>query len=119
LQIETKRLRAADLMIGDAETFHIQGWLDSIASSSMQALSKSVRKQAKFLLSGAFRLALQRGYRATEKGHPVTYASLPARTIPQQPTHAYTSDEVRTSVLEEPARTLVLLAETGLRVSEL
>ena len=87
----------------------------------MQALSKSVRKQAKFLLSGAFRLALQRGYRATEKGHPVTYASLPARTIPQQPTHAYTSDEVRTmiSVLEEPARTLVLLAETGLRVSEL
>jgi integrase len=122
LQVETKRVRAADLLVQDVETFHVQSWLDAIASSSKQALSKSVLKQCKFLLSGAFKLALQRGYRSTEKGHPVEYASIPARTVAQQPTHAYSSEEVTTMlrVLDEPARTIVMLmAETGLRISEL
>jgi integrase len=121
-QIETKRLLAADLMIGDVETFHVQAWLDAIASNSKDPLSKSVLKQCKFLLSGAFRLALQRGYRATEKGHPVEYTSIPVRTVAQQATHAYSTDEVLTMlrVLDEPARTIVMLmAETGLRISEL
>jgi integrase len=122
LQVETKRLLASSLLIGDAETYHVQAWLDAIASNSKEPLSKSVLKQCKFLLSGVFRLALQRGYRQTEKGHPVEFTSIPARTVPQQKTYAHSTDDVATMlrVLDEPARTVVfLMAETGLRISEL
>jgi integrase len=122
IQIESKRLRCANLMIADAEAYHIQGWLTAIADTAPRVLSKSTLCQCKFLLSGAFRLALQQGYRATASGNPVTPCSIPVRTTKPQPMHAYSGDEVLTMlrVLPEPARTVCLFAaETGLRVAEL
>ena len=122
IQVGSKRIRTRDLKIGDVDTYHMQAWLDAIVQTSARPLSTSVVKQAKFLLSGAFRLALQRGYRTKEKGHPVEDCSLPAGTVPAKQTHAYSADEITAMlrVLDEPARTIILLAaETGLRVGEI
>ena len=120
--VDAKRLTLGYLLVADAETYHIQALLDAIAATPKEPLSASQLKQCKFLLSGAFRLALQRGYRATAQGHPVENCCIPARAKRSTETHAYTSDQILVMLrtLPEPARTIVqFAAETGLRVAEL
>ncbi len=122
IQVGRKHLRCADLLVDSCETYHVQAWLEAILATSSRPLSASVLKQAKFILSGAFRLALQRGYRSSSQGNPVTPCCVPSGALRQQPTFAYTFDElmVMLNIFEEPARTIVALAAaTGLRVGEL
>lgn len=122
LYLDGKEIRAAELMVADAEPYHVQAWLDAVADNSDFVRSTSTLKQCKFLLSGAFRTALIRGYRSKAAGHPVEDCMIPSRSHGAGVTHAYSDEEIRQIIteLDEPARTVVLLAaETGLRAAEL
>jgi integrase len=81
--------------------------------------AKTMLKNVKGFLSGAFRYAVRTG---TIRLNPMRETMLPRNGKPMQKTHAYTLDEIQAMlhVLGEPARTLVLVAAlTGLRMSEL
>ena len=81
--------------------------------------AKTMLKNAKGFLSGAFRYAVRTGAIRT---NPMRETMLPRNGSPMKKTYAYTLDEIQVmlAVLAEPARTLVLVAAlTGLRMSEL
>jgi integrase len=81
-------------------------------------LSHSTLERIKAFMSAAFKCAKRLG--AFDGENPVRDSSVPKGT-PSQKTHAYSPDEIRKilSVLDEPARTVVLLmAHTGFRKGE-
>jgi integrase len=84
-----------------------------------QPLSHSSVERIKAFLSGTFKCAKRKG--AYDGMNPVTDSSIPQGTAPPRETHAYGYDEIRKilNVLDEPARTVVLLfAHTGMRKGE-
>jgi integrase len=81
-------------------------------------LSHSTLERVKAFLSGVFKCAKRKG--AFDGENPVRDSSVP-KGSPSRETHAYSAVEIQRilSVLDEPARTVVLLmAHTGLRKGE-
>jgi integrase len=102
----------------DVRTFHVQRWLDSIAS--LGTFSRNTLKHIKAFVSAFFKLAKQQGYYSGE--NPVRdTATSPKATAPQE-TYAYDLSEIQQmlSAMPEPAATIFAVAAfTGLRRSEL
>lgn len=102
----------------DVRTFHVQGWLDSIARP--EKLSRNTLKHIKTFVSAVFKLAKQQGYYSGE--NPVRdTATSPKATAPHE-TYAYDLSEIKQmlSVMPEPAATIFAVAAfTGLRRGEL
>jgi integrase len=99
----------------EVRTFHVQSWLDSIASPGTLS-----RKHIKTFVSAFFKLAKQQGYYDGE--NPVRdTATSPRATAPRE-TYAYDLTEIQQmlSVMPEPAATIFAVAAfTGLRRGEL
>lgn len=102
----------------DVRTFHVQGWLDAIATPG--TLGRNSLKHIKTFLSAVFKLAKQQGYYSGE--NPVRdTATFPKAAEPQE-TYAYDLTEIQQmlSVMPEPAATIFAVAAfTGLRRGEL
>lgn len=112
------KARCAGDWLKDVRTFHVQSWLDSIASSA--TLSRNTLKHIKTFVSGVFKLAKQQGYYSGENPARDT-ATSPTASAPQE-TYAYDLSEIQTmlSVLPEPGGTIFAVAAfTGLRRGEL
>jgi len=108
----------ADIWLKDVRTFHVQGWLDAIASPG--TLGRNTLKHIKTFLSAVFKLAKQQGYFSGE--NPVRDTATSPRAAAPQETHAYDLAEIQQmlSVMPEPAATVFAVAAfTGLRRSEL
>lgn len=112
------KARCAGDWLKDVRTFHVQRWLDSIASPG--TFSRNTLKHIKTFVSAVFKLAKQQGYYSGE--NPVRdTATSPKATAPQE-TYAYDLSEIQRmlSVMPEPAATIFAVAAlTGLRRSEL
>lgn len=99
-------------------TFHVQGWLDAIASPG--TLGRNTLKHIKTFVSAVFKLAKQQGYYTGE--NPVRDTATSPRAAAPQETHAYDLAEIQQmlAVMPEPAATFFAVAAfTGLRRSEL
>ena len=91
----------------DVRTFHVQGWLDSIARP--EKLSRNTLKHIKTFVSAVFKLAKQQGYYSGE--NPVRdTATSPKATAPDE-TYAYDLSEIKQmlSVMPEPLQRFLLL----------
>jgi len=112
------KARCASDWLKDVCTFHVQGWLDSIAGHGK--FSRNTLKHIKTFVSAVFKLAKQQGYYVGE--NPVRdTATSPKATAPQE-THAYDLTEIQQmlSLTPEPAATIFAVAAfTGLRRGEL
>lgn len=89
------------------------------AACPIEGMAHTTHKNVKSFLSGAFRFAKQEG--AIDRENPMRDVSIP-RGLRAEDDHAYTLDEVTRmlAVLEEPARTIVLVAAlSGLAKAEL
>ena len=112
------KARCAGAWLKDIRTFHVQGWLDSIASPG--TLGRNSLKHIKTFISAVFKLARQQGYYAGENPARDT-ATSPKAAAPQE-TYAYNLAEIQQmlSGIPEPAATIFAVAAfTGLRRSEL
>ena len=110
--------RCAGDWLKDVRTFHVQRWLDSIASPG--TLSRNTLKHIKTFISAVFKLAKQQGYYAGENPARDT-ATSPKAAAPQE-TYAYDLAEIQQmlSVMPDPAATIFAVAAfAGLRRGEL
>src|SRR5215469_6954258 len=90
------------------------------AAADTDRFGKNSVKHLKPFLSGAFKIALQRGYYPGTQ-NPLQQTSLP-KTRPAEDTYAYSLEEINSMlrVLPEPTATIIAAAAyTGLRRSEL
>jgi len=101
----------------DARTYHVQGWLNQIATAG---LSRNTLKHIKSVISGMFTLAKQQDYFQGE--NPARDSAIDPRAIEPQETYAYSLEELQTiiSLLPEPAATAFAVAAfMGLRQGEI
>jgi integrase len=101
----------------DARTYHVQGWLNQIATAR---LSRNTLKHIKSVISGMFTLAKQQDYFQGE--NPARDTAIDPRAIEPQETYAYSLEELQTiiSLLLEPAATAFAVAAfMGLRQGEI
>lgn len=105
------------LKLSDVRTSDIADIIEALAGEQR---AQNSLKRARNFLSGAFRYAVRKGFLTS---NPVNEYRLPSGLgVAPEDTHAYTLGEIQgtLSVLDEPARTMVLVASlTGLRRSEL
>ena len=107
----------ANVWLKDARTFHVQGWLNEIASAK---LSRNTLKHIKSVISGIFTLAKQQDYFQAE--NPARDAKVDPRAAEAQETYAYSVEELQSiiSLLPEPAATaFAVAAYMGLRHGEI
>jgi len=112
------KARSVGVWLKDVRTFHVQGWLDAIATPG--TLGRNSLKHIKTFLSGVFKLAKQQGYYSGE--NPVRDTATSLRAAAPQETPAYDLTEIQhmLSVMAEPAATIFAVAAfTGLRRGEL
>jgi integrase len=112
------KVRCGGEWLKDVRTFHVQSWLDSIAS--LGTLGRNTLKHIKTFLSAIFKLAKQQGYFSGE--NPVRDTATSPRAAAPQETHAYDLAEIQQmlAVMPEPAATVFAVAAfAGLRRSEL
>ncbi len=105
-----------DIEMRDFHTPEAQELLDHVTDEKTRA--HSTHRNLKAVLSSAFRFAKQKG---AVVDNPMR-DTLPDKGLPAGDTYAYTLDEIHgmLAVLDEPARTLVLVAAlTGLGAAEL
>jgi integrase len=101
----------------DARTYHVQGWLNQIATAK---LSRNTLKHIKSTISGIFTVAKQQDYFQGE--NPARDTAIDPRASEPQETYAYTLEELQTiiSLLPEPAATAFAVAGfMGLRCGEI
>jgi integrase len=101
----------------DTRTFHVQGWLNAIAT---KGLSRNSLKRIKSVISAIFKLAKQQDYFHGENPAKDTAVS-PSAPEPEE-TRAYNVAEVNSILahLAEPAATAFAVAAfSGLRVGEI
>jgi integrase len=106
-----------DVWLKDARTFHVQGWLNEIASAR---LSRNTLKHIKSVISGIFTLAKQQDYFQAE--NPARDAKVDPRSAEAEETYAYSLEELQSiiSLLPEPAATAFSVAAyMGLRHGEI
>jgi integrase len=109
--------RVGKVTLRDFRTVHGEQLLANIARQSN--LGRNSLRHLKSFLSGVFKQAKRLGI--LDGINPMMDVSIPRAEEPAE-THAYTLDEVKAilSMLEEPARTVVLTAAlTGLRKGEI
>jgi len=101
----------------DARTYHVQGWLNQIATAR---LSRNTLKHIKSVISGIFTLAKQQDYFQGE--NPARDTAIDPRASEPQETYAYSLEELQTiiSLLPESAATAFAVAAfMGLRQGEI
>jgi integrase len=107
----------ADVWMKNVRTFHVQGWLNTIAAKE---LSRNSLKHIKSVLSAIFKTAKQQGY--FDGINPVQDTAIsPSATEPEE-TYAYSLEEVNSILahIPEPAATAFAVAAfTGLRIGEI
>lgn len=107
----------ADVWMKNVRTFHVQGWLDSIAEKS---LSRNSLKHIKSVISAIFKLAKQLDYFQGENPAKDTAVS-PSAPEPEE-TYAYSLEEINSilTYIPEPAATAFAVAAfSGLRSGEI
>jgi len=107
----------AGAWLKNVRTFHVQGWLNSIAKDG---LSRNTLKHIKSVISAIFKLAKQQDYFQGENPAKDT-AVYPAATAPEE-TYAYSFEEVNAILahIPEPSATaFAVAAYTGLRIGEI
>lgn len=107
----------ASVWMKNTRTFHVQGWLNSIANDG---LSRNTLKHIKSAISAIFKLAKQLDYFQGENPAKDTAVS-PSAPAPQE-TYAYSLEEVNSILVHipEPAATaFAVAAYTGLRMGEI
>jgi integrase len=112
------KARCSGVWLKDVRTFHVQSWLNAIASPG--TLGRNSLKHIKTFLSGLFKLAKQQGYYSGE--NPVRDTATSPKAPPPRETYAYDLAEIQQmiSVMPEPAATIFAVAAfTGLRRGEL
>jgi len=106
-----------EVWLKDARTFHVQGWLNQIATAK---LSRNTLKHIKSTISAIFTLAKQQDYFQGE--NPARDTAIDPRASEPQETYAYSLEELQTiiSLLPEPVSTAFTVAGyMGLRHGEI
>jgi integrase len=115
------KARCGKMWLKQTRTYHVQGWLNEIASSDRDGtLSRNTLKHIKSVVSGIFTLAKQLDYLRGE--NPARDTGIAPSAPEAQETYAYTLDEVQSilSLLAEPAATAFAVAAfMGLRHGEI
>ncbi len=115
------KARCGNVWLKQTRTYHVQGWLNEIASSDSDGtLSRNTLKHIKSVVSGIFTLAKQLDYFRGE--NPARDTAIAPNAPEAQETYAYTLDEVQSilSLLPEPAATAFAVAAfMGLRHGEI
>jgi len=115
------KAHCGNLWLKDTRTYHVQGWLNAIASSDGEStLSRNTLRHIKSTISGIFTLAKQQDYFQGE--NPARDTAIAPGAREAQETYAYTLDEVQSilSLLPEPAATAFAVAAfMGLRHGEI
>ncbi|PYV73672.1 MAG: hypothetical protein DMG97_10825 [Acidobacteria bacterium] len=107
----------ADVWMKNVRTFHVQGWLNSIAE---RELSRNSLKRIKSTLSAIFKVAKQQGY--FDGVNPVMDTAVSASAAEPEETYAYSLEEINAilSHIPEPATTaFAVAAYAGLRIGEI
>ncbi len=107
----------ADVWMKNVRTFHVQGWLNSIAEKE---LSRNSLKRIKSTLSAIFKVAKQQGY--FDGVNPVMDTAVSASAAEPEETYAYSLEEINAilSHIPEPATTaFAVAAYAGLRIGEI
>jgi integrase len=110
--------RCAGQWLKDVRTFHVQGWLDSMAKPGK--LGRNTLRHIKTFISAVFKLAKQQGYYLNE--NPVRDTAISPKAPQPQETYAYSLDEIQAILAVLPERAAAVFAVAafaGLRRSEL
>jgi integrase len=112
------KTHAEGVWLKDARTFHVQGWLNSIANEAQ--LSRNTLRHIKSVISAIFTLAKQQDYFQGE--NPARDSAISPLAAEAQETYAYTLEEVQSILVQlpEPAATaFAVAAYMGLRHGEI